>query len=597
MSSRSFRWLPGHLTALGLLAFALMGCSAKKYHKSADTETYRILQQVEGKIFGHTNSFTIDTGYSERAPKDIPPAEILAERNGSNTIIINLDKALDLAVHNSREYQTEKEKLYLVALDLTGARHEFSPIFFASSDAKDIGLTEGGNIPNRDPTAPKERFYNRAAVNSQVGVSQLLKTGGSLSLALGNDLIRYFTGNGVGGHDSTVNWLTVNLTQPLLRGFGKNDPRVEALTQAERNVVYAVRAYSRYQQQFAVDTVNAYFDLVTQKDQIRNNYRNYTNKVETTRYLEARAVDRERRSSVDDARNSELGARTTYINSLANYLSALDRFKLRLGVPVSTVLYLDDRDLEELVAAGLAPVEVDRQAAFQISVAKQMDILNAIDRFEDSKRKIRIAADRLRTDLKLVGDVRVATQNDPPNADYTRFNLNNVQYNGGLELDLPLDRLNERNSYRETLINFESQIRSLSLTLDDYRDRIEAGLRQVEQNRLNYINGLESLKVAERRLENNVMLLEAGRATIRDVREAQDSLVQSQNDLSTMYADYLRARLQLLVNIGVIDTSPAKFWLQDPLKGILTADQLSTPPLRMPDDQVVPPEKFLEPVL
>jgi hypothetical protein len=200
----------------------------------------------------------------------------------------------------SREYQTQKEQLYLAALTLTGARYEFSPIFLADSTAQVGGSPSGSQ---------------QGTVGSQIGVSQLLKTGGRLTMALGNDLVRYFTGKpDFVARDSAINTLSVDLTQPLLRGFGANDPTVEALTQAERNVIYAVRSFSLYQQQFAVDTVTAYFNLLTQKDIVRNNYRNLTNRVETTKYLEARAVDRERRSSADDARTAELSAKRDYIN-------------------------------------------------------------------------------------------------------------------------------------------------------------------------------------------------------------------------------------------------------------------------------------------
>jgi len=91
------------------------------------------------------------------------------------------------------------------------------------------------------------------------------------------------------------------------------------------------------------------------------------------------------------------------------------------------------------------------------------------------------------------------------------------------------------------------------------------------------------------------MLMEAGRATIRDVREAQDGLIQAQNSLATIYAQYLTARLTLLLNVGLIDTRPERFWLQDPLRERLTPEQRGPSPLRMPDDQVLPPENFLEP--
>jgi len=563
---------------VGLAAWILSGCSSAHYRRSADKEVYRIIQGVDRQILGLTNDFTIDTPYSKREPKTILPDEIIEDRTATNRRTLNLDRALDLAVQYSREYQTQKEQLYLTTLTLTGARYEFTPQFLANSTAQIDGSPSGSDV---------------GSVNSQVGVSQLLKTGGRLTMSLGNDLVRYFTGKpDVVARNSAINALSVDLTQPLLRGFGINDPSVESLTQAERNVVYAVRTYSLYQQQFAVDTVNAYFSLLTQKDIVRNNYRNYTNRVETTKYLDARAVDRERRSNVDDARTAELTARTSYINSLASYLTSLDGFKTRLGLPLSEELYLDDRDLKELIEAGLTPVDVDRQAGFRICVEKQMDVLNAVDRFEDSKRKVRIAADRLRAELSLFANASL--QSEGPD-DYTNFDPNKVRYTAGVRLNLPVDRLQERNNYRATLVSFESQLRSLGLTLDNYKDRIDRGLRTVEQARLNYLNGVESLKVAERRVDNNAMLLEASRATIRDVREAQDGLIQAQNNLSALYASYLAARLGLLLNIGVIDTRPDKFWLLDPLKDQLTPDQRSVPSLRMPDDQVLPPDFFIEP--
>jgi hypothetical protein len=112
---------------------------------------------------------------------------------------------------------------------------------------------------------------------------------------------------------------------------------------------------------------------------------------------------------------------------------------------------------------------------------------------------------------------------------------------------------------------------------------------------LNYLNAREELSVAERRVENETMSLEAGRRTILNLREAQDSLIQAQNRLVVAFTAHLSARLGLLLDIGVIDTEPEKFWLQDPLKDRLTPEQLGPPPLRMPDDRVLPPETFIDP--
>lgn len=564
---------------LSVSCVLLAGCTAKHYRKSADKEAYAIVQQMERRVFGHTNDFTINTRYSGREPKTITPAEILEDRSDTNRLFINLDRALTLAVENSRDYQDQKELLYLRALELTGARYAFSPQFFASTSPQISGTPD-------DPA-------HFSAPKTQVGVSQLLTTGGKLTASLVNDLVWYLTGKPAEqARSSAINILSVKLEQPLLRGFGINSPEVEALTQAERKVIYAIRTFSRYQQQFAVDTVNKYFSLLTQKDIVRNNYRNYTNRVETTKYLQARAIDRERMSSADDARTAELNAKTSYINTLASYLSSLDAFKLRLGIPLATRLFLDDKDLQELIGAGLITAEINPEAAFRICVDKQMEVLNSIDEFEDSKRKVRVAADQLRADVNFFAGGELTSEGPP---DYVHFDPNKLQYNAGFNVNLPVDRLLQRNAYRRALVTFESQLRLLSLTLDNYRDKIDSGLRGVEQTRLNYLSAAEALKVAERRVENNVMLMEAGRATVRDVREAQDGLIQAQNDLASIYTDYLGSRLNLLVNIGVIDTRPDKFWLLDPLKDQLTPQQRGASPLRMPDDHVLPPDNFFEP--
>ncbi len=569
---------------LGLLLLSAgPGCSRRHYRQSADRQTYRIIRQAEEQVFGRTNAFSINTPFSDREPATLHPDELIGERSASEKRVLNLDQALDLAVQHSREYQTQKEQLYLAALSLVGAELEFSPRFFAESTATASGSPSG---------------TQSGSLRTQVGVSQLLSTGGRLSVSLANDLLRYFTGwstgngNGNSSRDSAVNILTADLSQPILRGFGRNDARVENLTQSERNVIYAVRSFSQYQRQFAVDTVNAYFSLLAQKDGIRNNYTNYLRRVDTTAYLDARSVDRVRKSEVDDARNAELSARIDYINSVANYLNAVASFKLRLGIPIGDAVYLDDADLRHLEQAGLIGCEIDRLTAFRMAIEGHMDVLNAIDRFEDAQRRIRIAADQLKPGILLTGSATL--QSEAP-YDYANFNLEKVRYSTGVQLDLPIDRRRERNSYRAALVSFESQIRSLSLTLDDFKDRVEEGLRTLEQRRLNLLNRQAALEVATRRQELNRDLLETGRATIRDLREAQDQLITAQNARSLTLVDYLRARLQLLLDVGALRTEGDEFWLKDPLPNRSAPGDAARSPLHMPDNTLFPPNQFLDP--
>jgi outer membrane protein TolC len=567
---QSFLW-----TAAGLVL--LTGCTAAHYRRAADKEVYRIIQEAERNVFGHTNAFSIETRYSDLKPHEVLPLDIIEDRTRTNHRVVSLDEALDLAVLNSREYQAQREQLYLTALTLTGARYQFTPIFFADSTAQVSGTPDAAQI---------------GSVRSRVGVSQFVRTGGRLSVALANDLLRYFTGAPPGNRDSAINVITVNLTQPLLRGFGRNDPAVENLTQAERNVIYAVRTFSQYQNQFGVNIVSDYFNLLGQKDVVRNNYTNYLRRVETTSYLEARAVDRVREADVEDARTAELSARIGYINSVAFYQNQLNTFKLRLGLPITDVLHLDDADLRELEQAGLIPVAMDPGAAFQIALDRHMDILNSIDRFEDSKRRIRLAADAFKPGLDFFANASL--QSEPPD-DYLNFDVNRVRYTAGVGLDLPIDRLRERNTYRTTLINFETQLRSLVATLDGYKDRIDRGFRTLEQQRQNFLNRQAALSVAMRRVDMNQTLLQAGRVQIRELREAQDALIAAQNQLTDSVVNYLVARMQLLLDIGVLAADTDRFWLRDPLAGELAGMQ-PRPAIGLPGEELVPPDQILEPL-
>jgi outer membrane protein TolC len=462
---------------------------------------------------------------------------------------------------------------------LTGARYQFTPIFFANSTAQISGSPVGSDT---------------GTVRTRVGVGQLLKTGGRLSVALANDLLHYFAGKPEGvERDSAINVLSVDLAQPLLRGFGINDPTVENLTQAERNVVYAVRSFSRFQEQFDIAIVGDYFNLLGQKANVRNNYTNYLRRVELTQYTEARAVDRVRAADVEDARTAELAARISYINSVAFYENQLDAFKLRLGVPLSDEIYLEDADLTQLEKLGLMPVPLDSDAAFRIALHENLDLLNSVDRFEDIKRRVRIAADQLKPGVNLFANASL--QSEPPD-DYLNFDPDNVRYSVGISLDNIVDRFTERNNYRATLVSFESQLRILVAALDSLRDRIERGFRTLEQQRQNVLNRQASLAVATRRVEMNETLHQAGRVQVRDLREAQDALIAAQNQLTDSVVGYLEARLQLLFDIGILKTDTAEFWLWDPVSGHLRDQRIEALTREASADQVLPPNQILEPL-
>jgi outer membrane protein TolC len=572
------RWRGFVAPAFGALLLLLAGCTAAQHRRAADREVYGIIAQAEREIFGKTNAFTIDAAYSGREPREVLPQEIIDDRQRTSVRTLRLEEALELAASQSRRYQTEKERLYLTTLTLTGVRYEFSPQFFAGA--------EGAYLHGYHRDANGEiRSDNRGVLGSAVGLSQFLKTGGRLSAALANDVLRYYTGK---PRQEIISLVTVNFTQPLLRGFGRDNPTVEALTQAERNVIYAIRAYNQFQNQFALEITKDYFDLLAQQTVIRNRYTNYLSRVKSVDRLEARLKDREQMASVDQARQAQLTARNNYVNALASYQTALDQFKIKLALPLGERLALDPTPLNRLEAAGLIDVPLDPAAAFKAGVERQMLVLNAIDQFEDVKRKVRVAKSQLRADLRLFADA--ALQSEGP-VDYTQFDARKVTGGVGLELDLPIDRLRQRNNYRATIVQFEAEIRSLALTLDNLKDDIEGGLRTLNLRRQNFEIQRNALELANRRVASSTMLLEAGRAEVRDLVEAQDAQIAAQNAVTSALVSYQDVRLQLMLDIGAVRTSEPEFWLKDHLSNLGNITRATAPQTQ--PAQVLPPEGYL----
>ncbi|HWQ92129.1 MAG TPA: TolC family protein, partial [Clostridia bacterium] len=353
--------------------------------------------------------------------------------------------------------------------------------------------------------------------------------------------------------------------------------------------VYAVRNFGFFQDEFALEVVSDYFGLLAQKDVIRNRYTNYLGRVQSTKRLEARAKDRERSSDVDQARQAELTAKNNYVNAVAGYRNSLDQYKIKLGLTIGDKVSLDDSALKEVEALGLVPAPLDTDAAYRVAVERQLPILNAIDRFEDQKRKVRVAANQFLPGLNLTGGA--ALESDRP-TDYTKFDLDGVRTEVGLQLELPLDRLNERNIYRATLVSFESELRNLTLTLDELRDSIDRGIRTLEQRRQNYEIQKNALTLANRRVISTTLLLEAGRAEIRDLVEAQDAQIAAQNALTVALVDHQQARLQLMLDIGALQTEQPKFWLRDHVAGYLPPDAAPSEQTADSEQAVLPPEQY-----
>ena len=570
---KAYGWGNFAIWIAGLLMCAVLwpGCSTPEEHfADADKEVLGILGKRQAQILGEEKAFGIETSYSGRKLEDIPPSEIILNRITDGTNLITLPKALEMAVKNSRDYQLQRETLYLSALTLTGERHKFALKFTnADVDLERSRSTENVNSNKGDATFT---------------LSKALKAGGTLAASLANDLTMYFDGNG-----PQVPGLTLSLAQPLLRGSGQKMAQ-ELLTQAERDLVYSIRSYSRYQQTFLVDRTSEYLSLLYQKNKVRVQWELYQNRIRFREEQELRLQgELISQFELDQALRSEYSSKVSYINSIESYRGLLDDFKKQLNLPLGEEVILDDSELANLETFGLRPVSLTDAYGFRLALTNRLDIINEVDRFEDKKRKVDVAEDDLLPSLKLVADYSLKDQFYNRNS----FDFGDYSAKAGLALDLPLDKLAERNAFRKSRITFEKQLRSLMKTLDDLRDELRTNVRTLDQNQQSYVINVKALEVAKRELEKaRLDLLAGGNVSPRDIIEAQTAVAKAQNDVTQSFINFHTQRLKLLNNTGILNTTPDNWWRQpQPVPG--AAPVVPVPAGAGQDIPVLPPIQVL----
>lgn len=527
-----FPWVCAGAIALALL---LAGCSTRQHSRSADAEVYATLHQRGWQVENMPAEFSIEQtnrlDFADLAQAGEP--ELFLGEEGElerGAWILRLDRALQTAVRHSRVYQNSKEQLYLAALGLTLTRHQFAPLFAAGGTA----VVRGDSV-SEDPS-----FQGTGRVN----VDWLLRDVGRISADLTADFTRIFT-HGVGSLSSSR--LGMRISRPLLRNAGFLQES-EGLTQAERDLLYQVRDFVRFRKDFSVQIATEYYRVLGQRDAARNAYMNLEGSRQTA--ARTRALAREGRSTQTDLgrlSQQELSAESAWIAATRAYRRSLDDFKLRLGIPVETALVLDDR---ELAALTIQHPEIAVEDAIRVALEARLDYQNLRDGFDDATRQVDLAAEGLKAQVDLVAAGSLRGQPQPD--DWEWPNYANYDWNAGLNLDLPLDRKAERNAYRSALIGLERSGRSLAQRRDEIELEVRESWRSLEQARRNYEISEIGVRLAERRVEEQSVLAEIGRARAQDQVDARNDLVDSRNQRTQALVGHTIARLQFWNNMGIL---------------------------------------------
>ncbi len=603
------------LSLMITVAVLLSGCqSITGYRKEADKAASDIIRQ-QREALGKVEDFTIirpsdilrrrlleeqDLPYSgpaslgtdkleaiEHWPEDGYPGAVqslsqIVMTEPNMPVRLTLLQALQVGARNSFEYQTRKEDIFRKALDLDLERNDFRNTF--------TGQVE--SILDNDTTG--NRVESNAKTTGDFSLSRKLQSGAVLTTAIAIDMANLLT---LGGASSFGIVGSASVSIPLLRGSGRHIV-IEDMTQAQRDVVYSISTFERFKKTFAVNIATDYLLVLRQIDVVKNNEENYRGLIASARRARRRAdAGRQTEVEVDQAVQDELRARNQWISAIETYNRRIDSFKSSLSLPPDASIELDRSELDQLslraeklfavikeqeeassekdivsddTVIELIPpsmenagkFEIDETKAIKLGLGNRLDLLTAEGRVYDAQRAVIIAADRLGAELTFDGSGRFGLPRGGSSgtSDNSKIRFDKGFYTAGLNIDLGLERTSERNAYRKSYIDMEEAVREVQILEDRIKLNIRDKLRDLMETRETMGIQSSSVTLAQKRVNMTNMYIEAGRAQIRDLLEAQESLLGTQNALIAAVVNYRVAELELQSEMGVLKVDEKGLW-------------------------------------
>ncbi|MFC1867937.1 TolC family protein, partial [Thermodesulfobacteriota bacterium] len=512
------------------LLFALSGCkSASEYRLEADRTAETIIREKQEQLLGSSGEFSIerpsdilrrrllldqDLPYSSEAslgtdkmasiihwpekdyPKAVSSSEDIAPLEKGKPVRLSLMQALQVGAMNNFEYQTQKEEIFRSALSLDLNRNDFD--FIPEGQARSsLTVDKSGSGSSTGTVKGVEH-------SGSLNLGRTLQQGTQFTAALAVDLVKLLTQ----GRTSSFGIVgDASISIPLLRGSGIHIV-TEPLTQAERNVMYAIYDFERFKKRIAVDIARDYLEVLRQLDQVDNvseNYRNLTASARRTRSLAD--AGRTTEIEVDQAVQNELIARSRWINTTESYKGRLDTFKKLIGLPPDADMELDRSELAGLTSRAsevmpdmrktdasnvpmghtapaeekMGPLELDETFSIELGLKNRLDLRVLEGRVYDARRSVIVQADALGAELTLFGEAGLGQSRSIATAglDDARLRADRGVYTGLFTLDLPFERTAERNAYRESFIELERAARAVQNLEDDLKLSIRARLREM----------------------------------------------------------------------------------------------------------------------
>lgn len=213
----------------------------------------------------------------------------------------------------------------------------------------------------------------------------------------------------------------------------------------------------------------------------------------------------------------------------------------------------------------LTPIDLKWDQALEVARKYRRDWMNARAGLVDAFRLIEFNADNLEGSLDIFfsGDVQNVTDNP--------FRLRSAtgRLRVGAAFDAPLTRLSERNTYRQSLIEYQQARRNYYNFEDTVARGLRTTIRTVTTNQINFelqrLAVLEAARQIDRnediRIDQELTNQASGATAARDSVSALSDLLDAQNNFMSVWVNYEALRRSLDFDLGTLQLDSEGLWI------------------------------------
>jgi outer membrane protein len=391
--------------------------------------------------------------------------------------------------------------------------------------------------------------FGQTDVSSQtyrVDVAQRFTTGTEVRLATGTA-----TAQIPALSDGTIRDLryynadtTLTLTQPLLRGFGRNVAR-RSLTSAEVQRNSATRGHTLAEQQVAIEVAAAYYAVVAQHSLV-GVARQSLERVRRLRAESEAKLDAGIVSQLDVLRAQQLVAQSEiqFFDAQAAVEDARDRLAFLMGRDAADTFEVD----RAIPAIDEAPI--DAAAAVATALQQRLDLRGRAEESIDVDRQVRFARNQLlpQVDLNLA-----LTRRETSSSLARSFGLDGFQFATFFTISMPVDRTAQQIEFQNAMLARTRSRRSVSTLERQIGDEVRAAVRQRERLLRAAAAAENSITLGRQELEVAKLRYERGLSNNLDVVSAESSLLSAESRRIQVLAEAAVERLRLRAILGVLN--------------------------------------------